>query len=75
MEFLIPVTCRKKHPTETYLLFLQSVFFTDEDIGVKRSHIMYQGHTVRIKCQFINVRLIVKNIAETAFNTGWKTDL
>ena len=36
---------------------------------------MDQGYTTRIKCQFINLRLIIKNIVVMAFNTGWEADL
>lgn len=36
---------------------------------------MHEGHTSRIKCQFISLRLVVKKVAEMAFDTGGADDL
>lgn len=46
-----------------------------EEMKAERGHRIYQGHTTRTKCQFVNLRLDVKDISEMAFNTGWVADL
>lgn len=36
---------------------------------------MSQVYTTKIKCQFINLRWVVKETEEMAFNTDWIADL